>query len=132
MATLEGLYRTDFPQRLLDRVAAYVVDLRDLHGNDACWPWPLSCNGNGYGQIGTYDASVGKPRNCLAHRLAWVVAGRELPSYMTIDHLCKNRACVNVRHLRLLTLADNARNGRWGTPIRGEDPALWFPDGGES
>jgi len=45
----------------------------------------------------------------LAHRAAWTAVYGQIPEGMTIDHLCKNRRCVNVEHLRLLTNYENAR-----------------------
>lgn len=52
---------------------------------------------------------------------------------MTIDHTCKNRRCVNVAHLRMLSNYENARRtgGRdWplGQCVNGHDNSLleWF------
>jgi hypothetical protein len=40
-----------------------------------------------------------------AHRIVWRDAhgGAEIPADLEIDHRCKNRACVNLAHLRLVT-----------------------------
>lgn len=35
----------------------------------------------------------------------------EIPPSLTVDHICRNKLCVNPSHLRLLTLADNVRDG---------------------
>lgn len=49
----------------------------------------------------------------LGHRIAWEAAHGEIPDGMTVDHTCRNRRCVNVHHLRLLSNEDNARaNGQ--------------------
>ncbi|WP_258794938.1 HNH endonuclease [Tsukamurella tyrosinosolvens] len=70
----------------------------------------------------------------LAHRAAWVhMTEVQIPEGMTIDHTCKNRRCVNVAHLRMLSNYENARrtSGRdWplGKCVNGHDNSLieWF------
>jgi hypothetical protein len=41
------------------------------------------------------------------HRIAWIEANGPIPSGLEIDHLCGNRACINVAHLRLVTHRQN-------------------------
>ena len=47
-----------------------------------------------------------------AHRMAWTLAHGDIPDGLTVDHMCRNRLCVNVAHLRLLTLGENAADGK--------------------
>ena len=47
-----------------------------------------------------------------AHRLAWVLENGDIPEGMVIDHLCRNRACVNLDHLRLVTQQENIMAGK--------------------
>lgn len=47
----------------------------------------------------------------LAHRVAWLLAGRELPIWpVTLDHICRNKACVRVEHLRVATRSQQNMN----------------------
>ena len=44
-----------------------------------------------------------------AHRLVWESVNGPIPSGLVIDHLCRNRACCNVDHLRVVTTAENLK-----------------------
>lgn len=59
----------------------------------------------------------------MAHRIVWEIANGPIPSKQMIDHMCRNRKCVNLRHLQLATAKTNGENrdGMPGTPsgVRG-------------
>lgn len=69
----------------------------------------------GYGRM-QYDG-----RTQYAHRIAWQLARGPVGKGMTIDHLCHNRACIEVDHLREATPEANSRNRRPG----GRLAAVW-------
>ena len=93
----------EIPQRVAERAAT-----RWILGDGGCFVSTYSVGSHGYAQIGWQD---GKHRQAVtAHRAAWVYAHRQqIPVGMTVDHLCKNRRCVNPAHLRLLSNFENAR-----------------------
>lgn len=86
---------------------------RSLGPPNECWPWPGHRQPNGYGAVtlrltpGTRGFKV-----CwLVHRLSYSVRRGEIPAGMTIDHLCRNRACTNPDHLEPVTMAVNNIRG---------------------
>jgi len=66
-----------------------------------CWEWTGSGTLNGYGQISVDD------RKWYVHRLAWTLLRGPIPRGMVIDHLCRNHACFNPDHLRVVTQREN-------------------------
>ena len=91
-----------------DRVASRAAN-RWIAGENGCHISTYSVASHGYAQVGWHDGPNVRHMT-LCHRAAWVWAnGRQIPDGMTIDHLCKNRRCVNPNHLRLISNFENAR-----------------------
>ena len=49
-----------------------------------------------------------KKRAVPAHRMSLELADINIPKGLVVDHICKNRGCVNPKHLRLVTPRVNA------------------------
>lgn len=77
-----------------------------------CILWDKSYKETGYGQT-YFEGKVTR-----AHKAAWVEANGPVPEGMVIDHLCGNRGCVNVEHLRVVTQQENIMAGKWNRDNR--------------
>lgn len=87
--------------------------LAELHERteDGCMIYTGPLNRGGYGVINT-KLSQSK----LAHRVAWELVHGLIPEDREIDHICRNRACINVEHLRVVTRVQNLQNHS-GAPL---------------
>lgn len=60
----------------------------------------------GYGRI-----YIGNGRSRNAHRVLWERTNGPVPEGRQLDHLCRNRACINLQHLELVTPKENTLRG---------------------
>lgn len=68
-----------------------------------CVCWTGAQSSKGYGQV-RHNGRVE-----YVHRLAWIEANGPIPDGMTVEHSCRVRCCLNVRHMELVTRPENSR-----------------------
>ena len=74
--------------------------------DNGCWQWISGKNWRGYSKFKLF-----RNTNITAHRWAYERINGKIPPGMTIDHLCRNRACVNVAHMEVVTQKVNLLRG---------------------
>lgn len=75
---------------------------------DGCWAW-LGHLERGYGRFFV------NRRQVRPHRFAYIYFTDEpVPEGYELDHLCRNRSCVNPYHLQVLRHVDNLHRGIGG------------------
>ena len=96
-----------------------------------CWEWQ-------YGTQFGYGVARHNNKKMPSHRVSYELYVGEIPAGLHIDHLCRNKLCVNPEHLEAVTQLENTLRGRkhnkqkgWnnpGTPIRSFriSDELWY------
>lgn len=79
-----------------------------------CWLWIGATSVSGYGNIGMGSKCNGTRRPHQSHRVAYEAMVGPIADGLHIDHLCRQRCCVNPAHLEPVTNAVNVARGEAG------------------
>ena len=69
--------------------------------DNECWLWLGTKTKTGYGFV-----KIGRTSR-MAHRVMYEQLVGRIPSGLEIDHLCRNKSCVNPKHLEPVTHSEN-------------------------
>lgn len=68
-----------------------------------CWEWSGRINNKGYGQFYVCRKEIS------AHRYSFeFYNNKKIDNGLVIDHICRNRSCVNPAHLREVSIKTNS------------------------
>lgn len=86
------------------RLRTFFARVEKTSGIDGCWVWRGAKNSDGYPST-PFGGDV-------AHRVAYEWLVGPIPDGLELDHLCRNRACVNPHHLEPVSRSENMRRAR--------------------
>lgn len=79
---------------------------------DDCWEWTgYRFKSTGYGGFTRKCVGENKWQPDTAHRVAYLLSVGPIPPGLVIDHLCRNRGCVNPGHMEVVTRGENVLRG---------------------
>lgn len=74
-----------------------------IQKTDTCWLWVGAKTSQGYGMLKVNRDT----KTERVHRIALILEGIHIPDNMVVDHICRNRLCVNPKHLRIVSTGTN-------------------------
>lgn len=83
-----------------------ILDRIEPDPNTGCWYWFGAVHHTGYGVIRVAG------RQFRAHRFSFEAFGGLIPAGLVLDHLCRQRLCVNPAHLEVVTERVNILRGK--------------------
>lgn len=122
---------------MVDRASLFWKKVKKTEGG--CWEWAAAKGPYGYGYF-----SIGNGRAIHAHRVSYELAYGPIPAGLHIDHLCRNKGCVNPAHLEAVTQKENTLRGiglsaqnakkthcKYGHPLNEENTRVYMIKNGK-
>ncbi|MAP63140.1 MAG: hypothetical protein CMH34_05230 [Microbacterium sp.] len=103
------------------QTAKSILDARS-EPRGSCLLWQGPPDRDGYGRVKLQG------QDYLVHRVAYTIERGEITAGYTIDHTCRDHACINVDHLEVVTLQENQRRRGRSTTTHCPNGHLWADD----
>ncbi len=100
------------PRKLLDLESKFLKKI-DKQENE-CWVWTGATYPRTTGSYGQMRVGRTPGKLIQAHRVSYKLYKGEIPKGLEIDHLCRNKLCVNPEHLEAVTHYENMKRGKLG------------------
>ena len=124
--TVETFFKNVYIRKTDDAIVANSLEEFDKQITDPCHIWQGNII-NGYGRFNIYSKSLKETARVRAHRFAYAyehgfdalpkgICGGD-GNQLILNHLCHNRACVNVKHLEVITDNHNRTPEKKGKPF---------------
>ena len=86
---------------------------------NGCIEWTGRLDIGGYGTLSVNSRAI------KAHRVSYMLYKGQIPEGLQIDHLCRNRKCVNPEHLEAVTQKINVLRGESPTAKNARKTHCW-------
>jgi hypothetical protein len=118
--TIETFFKSIYIRKPDDAIIADSIEEFMTKITDPCHIWQGQIDHRGYGDFGVNSISLKKKVSVKAHRFAYALEhgfdalpkGSTSNPEFVVNHLCHNRACVNVKHLEIISHAENLSLGK--------------------
>ena len=90
---------------MTNEIVGQKILTRFYEDENRCWVWVGAVDGRGYGNV-----KIGQ-KWFRTHRLSYLIFVEDLIKGLVIDHICRNKLCMNPNHLEQVTQQTNLHRG---------------------